>query len=69
MSEANLPTEQLALELTPVRVVVPLQFRISEATRRRGLAHIAELRQVLAERQAAREAAAAAHLTGPRRAA
>jgi hypothetical protein len=32
---------------------VPVQFRIDAATRRRGLAHVAELRQVLTE-QAAR---------------
>jgi hypothetical protein len=33
---------------------VPLQFRIDEATRRRGLRHIAEIRLRLAARQAAR---------------
>lgn len=32
---------------------VPIQFRIDAATRRRGLAHVAALRRVLAE-QAAR---------------
>ena len=32
----------------------PVQFRIDAATRRRGLRHIAEIRQQLAERQAAR---------------
>lgn len=37
-------------------VVVPLQFRVSEATARRGLQHVAELRRLLADRQAAREA-------------
>jgi len=71
MSEATPSTEQLALELTPGRVVVPLQFRVSEATSRRGLAHIAELRQVLARRQADRDAAVAAShaVAAPRRAA
>jgi hypothetical protein len=34
---------------------VPLQFRLDSATRRRGLRHVAEIRQLLAERQAARE--------------
>lgn len=33
---------------------VPLQFRLDEATRRRGLRHIAEIRLQLAARQAAR---------------
>ncbi len=33
---------------------VPLQFRLDEATRRRGLQHVAELRRLLAERQAAK---------------
>jgi hypothetical protein len=33
---------------------VPLQFRLDEATRRRGLRHIAEIRHQLAARQAAR---------------
>lgn len=31
---------------------VPVQFRIDAETRRRGLQHIAEIRQYLAERQA-----------------
>jgi hypothetical protein len=35
---------------------VPLQFRLDEATRRRGLRHIAEIRLQLAARQAARSA-------------
>ena len=52
--------EQLALPVLPASgpksVVVPLQFRVSEATARRGLQHVAELRQLLAERQVAREA-------------
>jgi hypothetical protein len=33
---------------------VPLQFRLDEATRQRGLRHIAEIRSQLAARQAAR---------------
>jgi hypothetical protein len=35
---------------------VPLQFRLDEATRRRGLRHIAAIRLQLAARQAARSA-------------
>ena len=35
---------------------VPLQFRLDADTRRRGRRHIAEIRQQLAERQAARQA-------------
>lgn len=38
---------------------VPVQFRIDADTRRRGQRHIAEIRQMLAERQAARAAQAA----------
>lgn len=34
---------------------LPLKFRLDEATRRRGLRHVAEIRQMLAERQAARD--------------
>jgi len=47
--------EQLALldESGPV-VKVPLQFRLSERTRRIGLAHVAEIRRQLQE-QAARQ--------------
>jgi hypothetical protein len=33
---------------------VPVQFRLDADTRRRGLQHIAEIRQLLAERRAAR---------------
>jgi len=33
---------------------VPLQFRLDEATRRRGMRHIAEIRLQLAARQVAR---------------
>ena len=33
---------------------VPLRFRIDAETRRRGIRHIAEIRQQLAERQASR---------------
>ena len=44
-------TQQLTLLPAPD---VPLQFRLDEATRRRGLRHIAEIRLQLAARQAAR---------------
>lgn len=45
--------EQLTL-LSPTEA--PLQFRLDERTRRRGLAHIAAIRQQLAEQAAQREA-------------
>lgn len=61
----NKPTdapEQLSFQLgvrarpaRPANVVVPLQFRVSEATAQRGLQHVAELRQLLSARQAARD--------------
>ena len=50
MSERQ-TTQQLTLLPAPD---VPLQFRHDEATRRRGLRHIAEIRAQLAARQAAR---------------
>lgn len=60
MTETTEAPQQLALKL-PVALApapaVPLQFRLNESTRRRGLRHVAELRVLLAERQAAREAA------------
>lgn len=34
----------------------PVQFRLSKATRRRGLAHVAEIRRQLADAQARRDA-------------
>jgi hypothetical protein len=42
------------LTLLPAPPDVPLQFRLDEATRRRGLRHIAEIRLQLAARQATR---------------
>lgn len=53
MTEQHAP-QQLSL-LPPADV--PVQFRIDEATRRRGMRHIAEIRALLAERQASRKAA------------
>ena len=44
-------SQQLTLLPAPE---VPVQFRLDEATRRRGLRHIAEIRLQLAARQAAR---------------
>ncbi len=38
---------------------VPVQFRLDADTRRRGQRHIAEIRRMLADRQAQREAEAA----------
>ena len=63
MNEITDATEQRPVQLAlpvlpasgPKSVVVPLQFRVSESTARRGLQHVAELRQLLAERQTARE--------------
>jgi len=72
MTDTTEAPQQLALEL-PVALApaasVPLQFRLNDSTRRRGLLHVAELRQQLAERQAAREAAGEAARQLPRRAA
>ncbi|HWL42764.1 MAG TPA: hypothetical protein VNQ73_07460 [Ilumatobacter sp.] len=56
ITDAPEQLEQLTLPVLPA-VVVPLQFRVSEATARRGMQHVAELRQMLANRQAAREQA------------
>jgi hypothetical protein len=56
MSEEHTP-QQLSL-LPPVEV--PVQFRIDEATRRRGMRHIAEIRALLAERHTQRTAGAVA---------
>jgi len=49
--EARPNAHQLTLLPAPD---VPVQFRLDEATRRRGLRHIAEIRLQLAEREAAR---------------
>ena len=51
MTEQHAP-EQLSL-LPPVDL--PVQFRLDEATRRRGLRHIAEIRAQLAARQSQRQ--------------
>jgi hypothetical protein len=56
MTEQPAP-QQLSL-LPPAEV--PVQFRIDEATRRRGMRHIAEIRAQLAARQAERQAVFAA---------
>ncbi|TVR26168.1 MAG: hypothetical protein EA389_06855 [Ilumatobacter sp.] len=53
------PVQQLSLLPTPE---VPLQFRLDAATRRRGLRHVAEIRRMLAEREAARTADGSAPL-------
>ena len=44
-------TQQLTLLPAPE---VPVQFRLDEATRRRGLRHLAEIRLQMAARQAER---------------
>lgn len=43
--------QQLTLLPSPE---VPVQFRLDAETRRRGTAHIAEIRQLLADREAAK---------------
>jgi hypothetical protein len=52
----NATPQQLTLLPRPTQSssTVPLQFRLDEATRRRGLQHVAELRRLLAARQAAK---------------
>lgn len=50
MDDINTP-RQLSLLPSPA---VPVQFRLDADTRRRGLRHVAEIRQQLAARQAAR---------------
>jgi hypothetical protein len=66
MNEVTEAPQQLALALPVVArpagprrpaVVTPLRLRLSEATAQRGLHHVAELRELLAQRQAARETA------------
>jgi hypothetical protein len=52
MDDTTAP-RQLSLLPSPA---VPVQFRLDAATRQRGLRHIAEIRQQLADRQAARTA-------------
>jgi hypothetical protein len=54
MSDTHAPEQ---LSLLPA-IDVPVQCRIDEATRRRGMRHIAEIRQRLADRQSARADAA-----------
>lgn len=55
MNEHDVPQQ---LTLLPSSNV-PVQFRLDADTRRRGQRHIAEIRRMLADRQAAREAQAA----------
>ena len=50
MNDTETP-QQLSLLAAPD---VPVRFRLDAETRRRGIAHIAEIRQQLAERQAAK---------------
>ena len=54
MKENETPQQLTLLPPTPASSRVPLQFRLDEATRRRGLQHVAELRRMLAARQAAK---------------
>lgn len=59
MNEAAAP-QQLTLLATPA---VNARFQLSRETRERGLRHVAEIRRMLAERQAEQTAG----LAGPRR--
>jgi hypothetical protein len=54
MTENETPQQLTLLPSTKPSSNVPLQFRLDEATRRRGLQHVAELRRLLASRQAAK---------------
>ena len=56
MTTTRHPERAEQLSLLPASEV-PLQFRLDEATRRRGLRHIAEIRRQLAVRGADRQAA------------
>ena len=60
----ELPEQLRLLDDAPV----PVQFRLDEATRRRGLAHVAEIRAQLERARAARaEAAGRVHTLPARR--
>ena len=50
MTEHDVPQQLTLLPSSDV----PLRFKLDAETRRRGIRHIAEIRQQLAERQAAR---------------
>jgi hypothetical protein len=61
MSTTRLPTSGGAIERPEQLMLlpptdVPLQFRLDERTRRRGLEHIAQIRRQLAEQAAKRQA-------------
>ena len=68
MTENETPQQLTLLPSTKPSSNVPLRFRLDEATRRRGLQHVAELRRLLAARQAAKETDAP-RTSAPRRAA
>jgi hypothetical protein len=73
MTEKKSPQQLTLLPSdTPLRrpAEVPVRFRLDEATRRRGLQHVAELRELLAARRAAKGAGRdTASRPSPRRAA
>jgi hypothetical protein len=54
MTENETPQQLTLLPSTKPSSTVPLRFRLDEATRRRGLQHVAELRRLLAARQEAK---------------
>ena len=55
MNEHDVPQQLTLLPSSDV----PVQFRLDADTRRRGQRHIAEIRRMLADRQAQREVRAA----------
>jgi hypothetical protein len=59
-------TQQLSLLPTPDRAADNPRFRLGKATCERGLRHVAEIKEMLAERQRERELASVHHLP-PRR--
>ena len=59
-------TQQLSLLPTPDRAANNPRFRLGKATCERGLRHVAEIKELLAERQRERELASVHHLP-PRR--
>ena len=63
MDDTNIP-RQLTLLPSPE---VPVQFRLDVDTRRRGLRHVAEIREQMAARQAARRQAEQAVARSARR--
>ncbi len=60
-------TQQLSLLTGPDRTTDNPRFRLGKETRERGLRHVAEIKEMLAERQRERELASVHHLPPRRR--